>query len=115
MTFCLRPHGWESRGLRFPQPCGFPLRVGEDAAAGTAVERIAPQRLDGEAAGAQADVGRCPLTRTDPGTFVPVLAAAAIEPASVGEDVGFGLGELMTTHNGNPISQTRRSSTGWSR
>lgn len=85
------------------------LWVGEDAAASAAVEGVAPERLDGEGAGAQGNVGRCPLARADPGAFVAILAAAAVNPASTGVDVGFGFRELVASHDRDSIGDTSRA------
>jgi hypothetical protein len=50
--------------------------IGENATARAAVERVAPQRLYGECAGREVDVGRGALTGRDPGTLIRILGAA---------------------------------------
>src|SRR6478672_8343112 len=52
------------------------LWIRHGAAAGVAVERVAPQRLHGESARAEVDARRCALARGDPRALVAVLGAA---------------------------------------
>src|SRR5579859_673594 len=77
--------------------------VGEHAAAGVAVEGVAPERLDREGGAAHRDVRRRALARADPGAHVAILGAAAVQPAAIGEDVRLGLGELVAADDGDAV------------
>src|SRR5689334_15843488 len=72
------------------------LRIRQHASARAAIERVAPQRLDGENARRQRNVRRRTLAGGDPGALIAVLRAAGIEPAAVRELVGFRLGHFVT-------------------
>src|SRR5690349_8065701 len=71
------------------------------AAARARVEGVAPQRLHREARAVHRDALDRALPGGDPGALVAVFGAAAIEPATVGVDVGLGLGELVAADNGD--------------
>jgi len=47
----------DRRPWRSPQPRGLRLRIGKDTSTGTAIERVTPERLDGEGSGAERNVG----------------------------------------------------------
>src|SRR5439155_26158354 len=84
-------------GLRSQSTCAS--LIGQDAASASAVEGVAPQRLDGIAAGAECDVGGRSLAGADPGALVAVLSAAAVEPTAVGIRVRDRLGILVAAHD----------------
>src|SRR6266536_1723927 len=71
------------------------LRIRLNAAARTAIERVAPQRLHREATRVERDVCRCALAGRDPGALVAVLGAAAIQPPAARELVADRLGQLV--------------------
>src|SRR5260370_14219363 len=76
------------------------LRVRDHAATGSAVECVAPQRLNWvRPAAAEGHILRTALAGADPRAFVAVLAAAAINPTSARERIGDRLGIFVTTDN----------------
>src|SRR5205823_5990874 len=92
-----------------PKQLGLESLIGKDAPPRAAIECVAPERLYREGAGTQGDIGRRALAGADPGALVTILFPGAVEPAGAGIDVGFGLGELMATNNGDAVGQARRA------
>src|SRR5258708_14883539 len=76
-------------------------RIREHAAAGTAVEGIAPERLHRERAGGERGVRRGTLARGDPGALVAILRAGGVQPTGARELVGDRLGHFMPADDGD--------------
>src|SRR5207244_9017445 len=66
------------------------------AASSSAVEGVAPERLDRKMLAAERDVRCSALPGADPGALVGVLGAAAVEPSGAGVGVGDSLAVLVS-------------------